>query len=91
MTAPTDTAHWKGLSDILDAHCEAIGRDPAAIRRSIHLMWAADDDPRALADRAYEFGAAGVDLVIFSMRGPYEVRLLEPLASAAHALTGTSG
>jgi hypothetical protein len=45
-------------------------------------MWTADDDPGELAARAHEFGAAGVDLVIFSMRGPYEPRLLEPLASA---------
>jgi len=28
------------------------------------------------------FGAAGVDLVVFSMRGPYEARLLQPLADA---------
>jgi len=28
------------------------------------------------------FAEAGVDLVIFSMRGPYEARLLEPLARA---------
>ena len=82
MTSPADTAHWKALSGTLDGCCAAIGRDPSAIRRSIHLMWTADDDPEALAERAHEFGAAGVDLVIFSMRGPYEVRLLEPLAAA---------
>ena len=35
--------------------------------------------------RAAGFGDAGVDLVIFSMRGPYEARLLDPLAAA---LTG---
>ena len=45
-------------------------------------MWAADDDPAALADTAAGFAAAGVDLVIFSMRGPYDARLLEPLAGA---------
>lgn len=41
-----------------------------------------DADPDALADRARSFGAAGVDLVVFSMRGPYEARLLQPLADA---------
>jgi len=45
-------------------------------------MWPADADCRALADQARWFGEAGVDLVIFSMRGPYEARLLEPLARA---------
>jgi hypothetical protein len=48
-------------------------------------MWEATADPVVLAARAAEFGDAGVDLVIFSMRGPYEARLLEPLATA---LTG---
>jgi hypothetical protein len=45
-------------------------------------MWQADADPTQLAERAAAFADVGVDLVIFSMRGPYEVRLLEPLATA---------
>ncbi len=36
--------------------------------------------PPTLAQRLGD--AAGVDLVIFSMRGPYDPRLLEPLADA---------
>jgi len=75
-------ADWKRLDGVLVEHCEAIGRDPGEIRRSVHVFWAADDDPGVLADRAAAFGAAGVDLVIFSMRGPYDPRLLEPLAAA---------
>ena len=49
-------------------------------------MWPADAEPKELADRARAFGEAGVDLAIFSMRGPYEVRLLEPLADALRAI-----
>jgi F420-dependent oxidoreductase-like protein len=86
MTGPEDTAHWKSLSNTLDARCEEVGRDPAAIRRSVHLMWQPEADPVALAARGAEFGAAGVDLVIYSMRGPYEVRLLEPLANALRSV-----
>lgn len=82
MTMPETPANWKRLSSVLDEHCRAIGRDPSRIRRSIHLMWPAEGDCRALADQARTFGEAGVDLVIFSMRGPYEARLLEPLARA---------
>ena len=67
-------------NEVLLGHCSAIGRDPAEILRSVHVMWPADADPAALADRAAGFVAEGVDLVIFSMRGPYEVRMLEPLA-----------
>jgi F420-dependent oxidoreductase-like protein len=82
MVRAGDPASWQQLDAVLVEHCEAIGRDPAEIRRSVHVMWQPDDEPAALAERAAAFGAAGVDLVIFSMRGPYEARLLEPLASA---------
>ena len=82
MTGAESPSHWKRLSDVLDGHCADLGRKPSEIRRSIHVMWQPDADPSALAAHALEFGGAGVDLVIFSMRGPYEVRLLEPLASA---------
>jgi F420-dependent oxidoreductase-like protein len=84
-TTATDVVQWKALSDVLDGECAAIGRHPGEIRRSVHLMWEAVADPVELAARAAEFGDAGVDLVIFSMRGPYQARLLDPLAAA---LTG---
>jgi F420-dependent oxidoreductase-like protein len=82
MTMPETPESWKRLSRVLDEHCRAVGRDPSEIRRSVHLMWPADADCGALADQGRAFGDAGVDLVIFSMRGPYEARLLEPLARA---------
>jgi F420-dependent oxidoreductase-like protein len=82
VARPGDPAAWSRLDGVLREHCAAIGRDPGEIRRSVHLMWAADDDPAALADAAAGFGAAGVDLVIFSMRGPYDAGLLDPLAKA---------
>lgn len=75
-------AKWKSSSDLLDERCAAIGRDPAEIRRSVHLMWPEDAPPAAMADSAAAYGAAGVDLVIFSMRAPYRVARLEPLAAA---------
>lgn len=77
-----DPETWKRLDGVLAEHCAAVGRDPGEIRRSVHLFWAADDEPRAVADRAAAFGAAGVDLVVFSMRAPYDARRLEPLADA---------
>jgi hypothetical protein len=67
---------------VLVSLCQAIGRDPAEIRRSVHLPWPPDAEPDAMAGGAAAFAAAGVDLVVFSMRGPYEARLLEPLAVA---------
>jgi alkanesulfonate monooxygenase SsuD/methylene tetrahydromethanopterin reductase-like flavin-dependent oxidoreductase (luciferase family) len=85
MVRAEDPTAWKRLDAVLVEHCEAIGRDPASIRRSVHVMWQAEDEPVALAERAAAFAAAGVDLVIFSMRGPYDARLLEPLAAALTA------
>jgi F420-dependent oxidoreductase-like protein len=75
-------AQWTALREVLAEHCASIGRPLEAIRTSVHLMWKPEADPRALRETADEFSAAGVDLIIFSMRGPYEVRLLEPLANA---------
>ncbi len=80
-----DLEDWKALDATLRSHCEAIGRDQGEIKRSVHIMWPPEADPEELADRARAFGEVGVDLAIFSIRGPYEVRLVEPLADALRA------
>ena len=85
MTGPENPAGWKAISDILDQRCADIGRDPADIRRSVHLMWSEEADPSAMAATAVDYGEAGVDLVIFSMRAPYKVARLEPLVKALEA------
>ncbi len=38
-----------------------------------------------MAATAADYGEAGVDLVIFSMRAPYRVARLEPLVTALRA------
>jgi F420-dependent oxidoreductase-like protein len=82
MVGASSPAAWVQANDVLKGHCADVGRDPSEILRSVHVMWPATADPAELAERAAEFAEVGVDLVIFSMRGPYEARLLEPLASA---------
>jgi hypothetical protein len=67
----------------------ALGRDPAEIRRSVHVFWAPADDPAELADRAMGYGEAGIDVVIFSMRPPYDVNRVEPLADALATVAST--
>jgi F420-dependent oxidoreductase-like protein len=71
---------------VLQRHCADVGRDPAEITCSVQLALEADADPSEMADRAAQLGAVGVDLVIFSLRPPYRVSLLDPLASAVRAL-----
>jgi F420-dependent oxidoreductase-like protein len=85
LAGPESPAKWKATSELLDDRCAAIGRNPAEIRRSVHLMWQAEAEPAAMAATAGEYAAAGVDLVIFSMRAPYRADRLEPLATALAA------
>jgi alkanesulfonate monooxygenase SsuD/methylene tetrahydromethanopterin reductase-like flavin-dependent oxidoreductase (luciferase family) len=87
VAGPDSPEGWKATSDILDQRCAAIGRDPVEIRRSVHLMWPEDADPSAMAESAAKYAAAGVDLVIFSMRAPYRAARLAPLVKALEAST----
>jgi F420-dependent oxidoreductase-like protein len=82
MASPDSPTAWKATSAILDERCLEIGRDPAEIRRSVHLMWSEDAAPEAMADAAIALGGVGVDLVIFSMRAPYRAQRLDPLVDA---------
>jgi F420-dependent oxidoreductase-like protein len=85
MIFPKSPQEWQALNAILSDHCAVIGRDPSTIRRSVHISWPPDADPSVLADAAQSFFALGVDLIIFSMRGPYRAELLDPLATALAA------
>ncbi len=76
---------WQAKNEILIGHCEAIGRDHTEIERTAHLAWEAGADPSRLADQAAERVAAGIDHVIFSMRGPYRAREVAPLGDALQA------
>jgi len=82
MTFPASPDEWKDLNAVLDRHCEKVGRDPAEITRSIHLGFDEDIDLGRAADEADEFFAAGVDVIVWSMRGALETSRLAPLAEA---------
>jgi F420-dependent oxidoreductase-like protein len=55
------------LSQVLDGHCAAIGRDPAEIRRSVQIRVPAD--PSALTDQVGGFLAVGVTEIILIVAG----------------------
>ena len=82
MTFPASPADWLELDGVLREHCEQVGRDESEIARSVHLGFAEDDDPAELADRASGFFDAGVDIVVWSIRGAIDASRLEPLADA---------
>jgi F420-dependent oxidoreductase-like protein len=79
-------AQWQDKNGALVAHCERIGRDPGEIYRTAHIAWPVGSDPVRLAEQAAELAAAGVDQVIFSMRGPYRAIDIDPLGQALRSL-----
>jgi F420-dependent oxidoreductase-like protein len=83
---PTSVQDWVALDAVLRDHCLAVGRNQADITRSIHVGFPPDADVAALVAGVQPFFEAGVDVAIFSMRGPYNARLLEPLANAIASL-----
>lgn len=71
---------------VLDAHCEAIGRDPRTLTRSVQYLvsW---DDPAADRTAVAALVAAGFTHIVLGLRGPYPPgaarrlveRIVEPL------------
>jgi F420-dependent oxidoreductase-like protein len=70
------------LSKILDQHCEAAGRDPSTIRRSLQLFLQPDDQDQVKQqlDRLEEYAAHGAGHVIFTFLNVPTRDLLESLA-----------
>jgi F420-dependent oxidoreductase-like protein len=71
---------WVELREILEGHCQAVGRDSSEITCSVHITYGPDDDPSELADKAAQRLAGGVDMVVFTMASPYDVSMVAPLA-----------
>jgi F420-dependent oxidoreductase-like protein len=82
MTFPESPDHWRELDDVLREHCAAVDRDQSEIARSVHLGYGDDDDPAALVDLAQTFFDAGVDIVVWSMRGTPAPARVQALATA---------
>jgi len=82
MTFPETPADWKDLDDVLRRHCERVGRDQSEITRSIHLNFLPDQDVNQTVESAAPFFDAGVDVVVWSWRGPLSVGRLEALGQA---------
>jgi F420-dependent oxidoreductase-like protein len=82
MTFPDDPSNWLDHDEVLRQHCDAVGRDQSELTRSVHLGFAPEADVGELADQAAAFFDVGVDIVVWSMRGPVEASRLEPLVDA---------
>ncbi|HYK30374.1 MAG TPA: LLM class F420-dependent oxidoreductase [Streptosporangiaceae bacterium] len=82
--SPADFAHKR---DVLFAHCETVGRDPAEITLSSHVLLSADHDYAATAAQVAGLAEEGLHLAIVYLRPPLTPAVLEPLADALRPLT----
>jgi F420-dependent oxidoreductase-like protein len=93
-TAARYAQHWnfvggtpdqfRAARDVLHQHCADIGRDPAEILLSSHVLFAGDAAETAASAAA--LGEAGMQLGIIQLRPPHTATVLEPLATALAAL-----
>lgn len=78
---------WRTARDLLWAECERIGRDPAEITTSIHLL-ADAAEPGRTVEQAAAFAEAGLDLGIVYLPPPHSPAVLEAHAVALEPLRG---
>jgi len=89
-TAARFAQHWNFVGgtpeqfshsrDVLYQHCTDVGRDPAEILLSSHVLFTGD--PAETAAAAAALGEVGVQLGIVQLRPPHTAAVLEPLATA---------
>lgn len=76
--------HWGELNQVLNQHCDAVGRDPGEIRRSVQLFLHPSDPEQTKQElaklSAYE--DAGCEHVVLSFYQPPPRDLLEQVAPA---------
>ncbi len=73
---------FKAKRSILERHCGDVGRDISDITCSVQLALPADQSPEDSAEQAAALRDHGADLVIYSLRVPYRVTVVESLAKA---------
>jgi F420-dependent oxidoreductase-like protein len=89
-TAARFAQHWNFVGgtppefarkrDVLHQHCRDIGRDPAEILLSSHVLYGGD--PARTAEAAAALAGVGVQLGIVYLPPPHDPAVLEPLANA---------
>ena len=82
----TDPDEWTRLNGVLLGHCEAVGRDPSEITRSVHIGWSDDVASQEVAERSAALFEAGVDVVVLSMREPFTGSRVEDVAKVLSAI-----
>lgn len=79
---------WVELREVLEGHCQDVGRDSSEIDCSVHMRYSSGDDVSEIADKAAARFDAGIDIVVFTMGTPYDVSMIEPLAEVLTRIPG---
>jgi F420-dependent oxidoreductase-like protein len=77
--AGSDLAEGMRKSKVLDGHCEQVGRDPGAVRRSVQLRVETDQLERSIAE-AEAFVRAGFSELVLAVAPPNPVARAEVVA-----------
>jgi F420-dependent oxidoreductase-like protein len=83
---PLDDLRHKNA--VLDAHCAAIGRDPATIRRSYQQQLRSPDEVAGLRDRLQPFLEIGITHFCIGMPAEYHPGLVDAVAEEVAPLLG---
>lgn len=83
---PADADEWRGLKEILAAHCADLGRDLGEITCSVNVRL--DEGIEPAVERARTFIDAGVDLIVLNLPHSATPDDLEPVARAFEPLAG---
>lgn len=82
-----DRPTWEQRCEVLAGHCASIGRDPAEIRRSVHVYVDEGTDLAATRDQVADLADAGVDLAILALTPPHRPAVLERAVEAVLPVT----
>jgi F420-dependent oxidoreductase-like protein len=72
--------------DVLHRHCDDVGRDPAEILLSTHLLMWPDKTVADVVAQAEAYAAAGLELGIVYLQAPYDPDVIDELAAALASL-----
>lgn len=81
---------FRAKRDVLHAHCADLGRDPAEISCSTHLMMWNDQTVADVVRQAEAYADAGLDLGIVYLDRPVPAAEVEELAAALAPLTAAA-
>ena len=77
---------WVELREVLEGHCQEVGRDSREIECSVHVRYSQGDDVSQIADEVATRFDVGIDIVVFTLGTPYDASMIEPLAVALSAI-----